>query len=235
MLSLIIYGSRGMTSTIGNGQFACPRCSMMRHYNHRQVRLFFTLYFIPLIPLWRLGEYIECGSCGGTYGVEVLSLRIEQLQSISGPPQRDLPNLRLDDDDAPALPGPQASSRDLLVADARRSLVLFVAALGKATPEVMNAFRTAFKELVFEDITDQQVLQDYQLAKSVGATVENFVPSRLGSQSNDVKVILMMVATRIACADGVLRLEGSEALDKFGKALGLDANTAREIVQRRGK
>jgi len=70
---MIIFGTRSMDSTVTNGAFHCPRCSVQRSYSHKSVRQWFTLYFIPLIPLWRSGEYIECNSCAGTYGVEVLS------------------------------------------------------------------------------------------------------------------------------------------------------------------
>jgi hypothetical protein len=48
---------------------------MQRPYTHKAVRNWFTLYFVPVIPMGRRGEYVECSSCGGTYGVEVLSNR----------------------------------------------------------------------------------------------------------------------------------------------------------------
>lgn len=38
----------------------------------KRVRRFFTLYFIPCIPLNVLGEYVECPKCRGTYDPEVL-------------------------------------------------------------------------------------------------------------------------------------------------------------------
>ena len=34
---------------------------------------FFTLYFIPLIPMGRAGEFIECQSCAGTFAKEILT------------------------------------------------------------------------------------------------------------------------------------------------------------------
>ncbi|HRX80347.1 MAG TPA: hypothetical protein P5307_14850 [Pirellulaceae bacterium] len=48
---MIIWGSRGLTSVVENGQFHCPQCGTDRMFNLKQVRNFFTLYFIPLIPL----------------------------------------------------------------------------------------------------------------------------------------------------------------------------------------
>jgi len=74
MLGLIIFGSRAITSEQARGEFLCPRCGPGQSYVHKSVRRFFTLYFIPLIPLNRVGEYIECQTCAGTFKVEVLRL-----------------------------------------------------------------------------------------------------------------------------------------------------------------
>ena len=70
---MIIYGTRGLTSIAGTGQFHCPRCGPRRQFNRMAVRRWFTLYFIPVIPLWSSGEYIECAACAGTFGPEAMS------------------------------------------------------------------------------------------------------------------------------------------------------------------
>ena len=72
MLGLIIFGTRGITSTLKEGRFYCPSCGPDCAYNHKQVRRYFTLYFIPLIPLDQIGQYIECRRCAGTYKKDVL-------------------------------------------------------------------------------------------------------------------------------------------------------------------
>ncbi len=68
---MIIWGSRGLTSTVENGQFHCPQCDTTRPFNLKQVKNFFTLYFIPIIPLNVAGRYVECGSCGGSFAEEI--------------------------------------------------------------------------------------------------------------------------------------------------------------------
>jgi hypothetical protein len=70
---VIIFGSRGLTSTVESGQFHCPRCSSQQVFARQQVKRWFTLYFIPIIPMGVAGEYIECRSCAGTFDVGVLS------------------------------------------------------------------------------------------------------------------------------------------------------------------
>lgn len=68
----IIFGTRGRSHTIGTGQFYCPREGGDRAYEHKEARRYFTLFFLPLIPLDRLGDYVECTSCNSTYYTTVL-------------------------------------------------------------------------------------------------------------------------------------------------------------------
>lgn len=72
MLGLIIFGRRTMNHVAGHGNFDCPRCGAGRQYTHKKVKRWFTLYFIPIIPLGTAGEYVECQSCAGTFGPELL-------------------------------------------------------------------------------------------------------------------------------------------------------------------
>lgn len=69
---MIIFGTTTINTTRETGSFSCPRCSMQRGYRRKAANRFFTLYFIPLIPMGTAGTWIECESCGGTYAEEVL-------------------------------------------------------------------------------------------------------------------------------------------------------------------
>ena len=70
---MIIFGTRGVRSTKATGNFNCPQCETDRGYRHRKVTKFFTLYFLPLIPLGSRGEYVECNHCKGTFVTRVLN------------------------------------------------------------------------------------------------------------------------------------------------------------------
>lgn len=69
---MIIFGTRGVKSTKDRGNFNCPQCEQSTPYRHRKVTKFFTLYFIPVIPLGSAGEYVECEGCKGTFVPRVL-------------------------------------------------------------------------------------------------------------------------------------------------------------------
>ncbi|MBN1121661.1 MAG: zinc-ribbon domain-containing protein [Anaerolineae bacterium] len=72
---MIIFGTRVRQKTIGEGEFYCPHCQSMCGYEHKSARQFFTLYFIPVIPIKQLGEFIMCENCGGTFKAEARFLR----------------------------------------------------------------------------------------------------------------------------------------------------------------
>jgi tellurite resistance protein len=71
---LIIFGLRVFYRTIGQGAFHCQRCGGDREYRHRAGRRWFTLFFIPVIPLTNVGEHVKCAVCATRYRMGVLAL-----------------------------------------------------------------------------------------------------------------------------------------------------------------
>jgi rubredoxin len=68
---MIIFGARPRTKTIGTGTFFCPHCQTTRDYERKEARPYFTLYFIPLFPIGKPTEFIECTVCQVAYQPEV--------------------------------------------------------------------------------------------------------------------------------------------------------------------
>lgn len=71
---LLIWGFKGRMKTLDSGHFHCPREGGDRPYRRVEARRWFTFFWIPLIPLKVLGEFVECSSCGATYEPRVLTL-----------------------------------------------------------------------------------------------------------------------------------------------------------------
>ena len=70
---LIIFGLRVFYRTIAQGTFHCRRCGGDREYRHRSGRRWFTLFFLPVIPLNSVGENVQCTTCRTRYVTDVLS------------------------------------------------------------------------------------------------------------------------------------------------------------------
>jgi len=86
MITLIIWGTKGVEGVMGSGQFFCPGCSANVPYDHKRIRRFFTLYFIPLIPLGTVQEWVECKQCGGAFETQVLEMQPQLPQGGPPPP-----------------------------------------------------------------------------------------------------------------------------------------------------
>lgn len=70
---LIIWGWRVFYHTIAQGMFYCRKCGGDRPYRHRAGRRFITIFFIPVIPLTKAGEHVQCDACKTRYVTEVLT------------------------------------------------------------------------------------------------------------------------------------------------------------------
>lgn len=64
---LILFGTKSVGTTIKTGQFQCPRCQIERQYQLKENRKYFTLFFIPLIPLDKLHDTLECPFCKSAF------------------------------------------------------------------------------------------------------------------------------------------------------------------------
>lgn len=71
---LIIWGFKARFSQTDVGHFHCPREGGDRGFARMQARRWFTFFWIPLIPLKVLGEFIRCAGCGAEYDPQVLEL-----------------------------------------------------------------------------------------------------------------------------------------------------------------
>jgi tellurite resistance protein len=69
---MIVWGWRTVFRVVGSGVFSCPSCNADRNYQRRRAQRFFTLFFIPLIPLKTIGEFIRCVYCKTDFRESVL-------------------------------------------------------------------------------------------------------------------------------------------------------------------
>lgn len=84
--TVIIFGlSVFYFGLIGTGQFHCPHCGGDREYKHRTARRFFTLFFVPVIPLDKVGEVVRCQTCKKRFDPVVLERPTTAQMSLALP------------------------------------------------------------------------------------------------------------------------------------------------------
>lgn len=70
---MIIFGLGHRAKTVAEGEFFCPHDHSRQAYKRKKAARYFSLFFIPLIPIQQLGEYVECQHCMHKYEVDVLN------------------------------------------------------------------------------------------------------------------------------------------------------------------
>lgn len=76
---IILFGWKVRWKTLGGGTFHCPVEGGARSYELREARRWFTVFFVPLIPLKVLGTQVHCQGCGTELAPAVLATHgIEQ-------------------------------------------------------------------------------------------------------------------------------------------------------------
>lgn len=70
---MIVFGWRTRLAILWEGMFACPYERQHRQARLREARRWFTLFWIPVIPLARLGRAVECSGCGLSFKEQVLA------------------------------------------------------------------------------------------------------------------------------------------------------------------
>jgi tellurite resistance protein len=193
MLNIIIFGTRGVTYSHETGEFFCPGCGSEQPFDHKRVRRFFTLYFIPLIPLDLLGEYIECESCDGSFDPQVLQLTGGGVGDVAF----------------------EAEYHRAV----RRIMVLMMLADGVIDDDEVTTICEIYGRLADAELTEQGVRTEAADAQREGQSVHEYLQSLLGSLNDAGKEMVVKAAYFVAAADGVIADEERQLLNEIGKAL----------------
>jgi tellurite resistance protein len=191
---MIIFGTRGVTYSQGKGEFHCPDCGARRGYDHKRVRRFFTLYFIPLIPLDLLGEYVECAGCRSTYKPEVLG-----YDPAAG----------------------QAAFTAEYQHAVKQVMIALMLSDGRMDDAEVQSISEIYRDLTGSEITEAQIRSEASQTdpspQGILARLQEMAP-RLNDHG---KEMVIRAAVIVAAADGDFRDEEQELVDSIGKALGM--------------
>lgn len=200
---MIIFGTRGVTLKTGSGEFHCPQCQAVRPYVYRTVRRFFTLYFIPVIPLDKVGEYVECLQCHGTFRPEVL--------------QHD-----------PA--AEQQRVREEFADHIKRIGVLAAIADGDLEDEEVEAILDIHDKLGGKPLTAGELRAEIAQARSAQTTASGYA-QRFAAMLNDHgKELVVKAALQVTLADGPLNVPEEQFLDDLAAGLNMTQAHFRGIM-----
>ncbi len=191
---MIIFGTRGITTTPERGTFNCPRCQSSQNYNFKRVRRFFTLYFIPVIPLDKLGEYVECPSCQGTYDVEILSYD----------PGQDV-----------------AQIEAFFFIAVKQVMIAMLLADGEIDDSEVLALQSIYQELTGAQIPEDELREEIAVINGSGSSAIQLIQELSPTLNNPGKEMVIRAAYQIAAADGHVDDSELQLIGKLGQTMAL--------------
>ena len=69
---MVIWGFRWRDKTLSSGTFFCPHCNQVRPYKRKRPGYYFSLFFLPVIRIWRRSPFVECQVCKSRFDPQVL-------------------------------------------------------------------------------------------------------------------------------------------------------------------
>jgi hypothetical protein len=167
---MIIYGSRTISSTCGQGEFTCPLCKTRRAYSEIKNTRYFTLYFIPLFPMYAQGQHVQCHSCGEGFAVEVLHQGPAALTQIH--------------------PG---------LEDMRRAMLLVMAEAKRTDPGQLDRLCGWCHQIGLQATTVALLNQELSMAQQASMTFAVFAPARLGHLTPQGRTDFVLAAKQLLC------------------------------------
>ena len=204
--TMIIFGTRGVKSTVKEGEFLCPQCATSQRYRHRKVRKFFTLYFIPLIPLGDQGEYVECQSCRGTFVPRVLEYKPDSGKNEF-----------------------QSQYEKAM----RHSMILMMLADGHIDEEELTMVLKIINNFGHNDITMGELKALVGVIERQNEPVGKYLTKIAPSLNEHGKELIIECAMAVAAADGNVDDSEIELIQDMAKAMEMSASHLRGILQQK--
>jgi hypothetical protein len=200
---MVIWGTKGVTKVGKTGEFHCPSCGESRTYSHKLVKRYFTLYFIPIFPMEDVGEYVECGSCRGTYKTLVLGYDpVAERQRL----------------------------QDEYVAHVKRVMVLSALKGGDVSPAERGSIQALYQELSGKPLGDDELGIEVVQARDSGVTPARYARRFAGGLTAAGREKVLRAAALAVRADGELTPEKLDRLSELATALDLTQAHFKGIV-----
>jgi hypothetical protein len=197
---LIFFGLRVFYRTAGHGTLHCQRCGGDRGYRHKVGRRWFTLFFIPIIPINRAGQHVQCAVCGTRYRMDILSL------PTSAQMQQALPA------------GTRAAAIAMLRAGGRTNSP----ARRRAIDAVKGAGLADYDDAVLDADLAESAMPGQDLAAPLNRlAIQLEIPAREW---------FLAEVVRIGLADGMLSDEERQAAQEVAAQLGMTPAQARGVI-----
>ena len=198
-----IAGTRGVTTTVSKGDFFCPECNAHTQYHHDQVHEKATVFFIPVINLKLLGEYIECQNCVNTYKMEILDYDPEQEQK---------------------------EIEAIYLKGIKKVMTMMMLADGKIDENEKIMMKDIYQKMTNFELSDSDIEKEIENSKTTIFGLEDLLTEVFPQLNESGRETIIKVAYWVSIADGVVDKSEEKLLIKMAKHFQISSAHLKGII-----
>lgn len=201
---MLFIGTMNWASTRLKGMFLCPNCNATEQFRLRASRPFLTLYFIPVIPIGGLQEFVQCQKCKNAFEPLILSNRMMPANMVGeskSSTQKEAPTFE----------------RDLLFV-----IALMMVEDGHVTEEEIRVARRLYENITETNISREELGNACSMVRLQRLTTLSFLATASKRRGHEEKLLLIQAMFGIAGADGEITAGRMESLVQSKNLLELD-------------
>lgn len=214
---MIVIGTMNWSSTRSTGMFQCPNCQSKESFRYKASRPFLTLYFIPVLPIGGIEEFVQCGRCKNAFDPSVLTNRI--TPSPTGVQSASLSEAK-----------PTSFRRDLLTV-----IALIMIEDGQVTEPEIAVARTLYQNIGQSSITREELGRMCSQVRLKRVHLLSFLKSVVQRRSHQEKLLLVQAMFGVAGADGAISPGRMVALMQSQSTLQIDESEFQRAVLNTGQ
>lgn len=210
---MILIGTMNWASTRLKGMFQCPECDGNQRFRLRASRPFLTLYFVPVVPIGGLQEYVECTNCKNSFEPIVLNNRM-------------LPS------DTPATTAqPKTEELPSFEDDLLRVISLMMVEDGQVTENEIKIARRLYENITEENLSRDDLGRSCAQVQLHRLNTLSFLATAAQRREHREKLLLIQAMFGVAGADGEISPNRLQSLVRAKDALGLEEREFQTAVE----
>ena len=209
----IIFGTRGLKHTVSESPVlsnSCPNCNRGNLVN-KLYRRWFTLFFIPVIPLDTVDRFYECDKCGSAYNESIKTI----LQKSQNEIDENKKKVKL-------------KFAKALVASMTHMAIIDNDFAKEEEREIMDAIES-FKEFKEELM---HIHENIKVHGNKDNQVFNYLNDARNELSSEALINILAQAAVVLLADGSIEKEEEDLMKEYLIACGLPKEMYQTIIDK---
>lgn len=223
---MILIGTMNWASTRMKGVFQCPECGGSQQFRLRASRPFLTLYFIPVLPIGGLQEYVECRNCKNSFESIILSNRM-----LPSDTPVEKPSAKRESDKTES----NATNEPSFKQDLLNIIALMMIEDGHVNENEIKIARRLYENITEENISRDELGKACSQVQLQRLNTLSYLATASPRREHDERMLIVQAMFGVAGADGEITPNRMRSLMRAKDMLRLDEREFQTAIEATGQ